>query len=249
MFTDSHCHLYSEFYDNIDEVILSAKNNGVYRYISCADSLNSCKEVHENSYKYDNYYYSLGIHPENYQESYLEFEKIFYYCLPNKKLVAIGEIGLDYHYDNFDKKRQIELFSKQLALAEKESLPVIVHSRDATMDTINILKNYNLKGVIHCFSGSLETAKEYLKMGFYIGIGGVLTFKNSKLKDIIKDIPLDRIILETDSPFLAPEPFRGQINEPKNIKEIAEYLAKVKEISIDEVANQTETNIHDLFNI
>ena len=111
------------------------------------------------------------------------------------------------------------------------------------------VKKYKVKGVIHCFSGSLETAKEYLKMGFYIGIGGVLTFKNSKLKDIIKDIPLDRIILETDSPFLAPEPFRGQINEPKNIKEIAEYLAKVKDISIDEVANQTETNIHDLFNI
>lgn len=249
MFTDSHCHLLSEFYENIEEVILSANNNGVYRYISCADSISSCKEVHENSYKYENYYYALGIHPENANESYLDYEKYFYNCLPNNRLVAIGEIGLDYHYDEFNKERQIELFRNQLKLAEKEKLPVIIHSRDATMDTINILKEYNLNGVIHCFSGSLETAKEYLKMGYYIGIGGVITFKNSKLKEIVKEIPLDRLLLETDSPFLAPEPFRGKTNEPKYIIEIAKFIADLKEVSLEEVAKQTEMNIHNLFNI
>lgn len=249
MLTDTHCHLFNEYFNDLNTNLKEALDNGIYRYISCADNLESCREVHENSYKYDNYYYALGIHPESVDESYDEFEKILYYCLPNSRLVAIGEIGLDYYYTKENKEKQIELFEKQLKLAEKENLPVIVHSREATLDTINSLKKFNVKGVIHCFSGSLETAKQYLDMGFYIGVGGVMTFKNAKIKEVIKEIPLDRILLETDSPYLAPEPFRGKTNEPKYIKTIAEYLSELKNIDISLVSKQTEENVHNLFDI
>lgn len=247
MFTDSHCHLFKEYFDNIDEVIKRAADNKVFKCISAADSIKTCYEMLELSNKYDNIYIALGIHPENCFDNLDELNNIINSQHNNKKLVAIGEIGLDYYYGKDNKEKQIEVFESQLKLAEECNLPVIVHSREATLDTINSLKKYRVRGVIHCFSGSLETANEYIKMGYYIGIGGVMTFKKSKIDEIIKDIPLDNIILETDSPYLTPEPYRKYRNEPKYIKTIAEYLADIKKISLDEVSKNTENNIKELF--
>lgn len=247
MFTDSHCHLFRECFDNIDEVIKSAVDNQVVKFISAADSISTCYEMIELADKYEDVYVALGIHPENCFDNLEELEMIIKKYHGNKKVVAIGEVGLDYYYGKDNKERQVEIFEYQLKLAEHYNLPVVVHSREATFDTINSLKKYNVKGVIHCFSGSLETAKEYIKMGFFIGVGGVMTFKNSKIDEIIKDVPLDRIILETDSPYLTPEPFRKYKNEPKYIKAIAEYLANLRNISLDEVSEMTENNIKKLF--
>lgn len=249
MLTDTHCHLSKEFFDDIDTVIKEAQENGVNRYISAADSVKSCYEMLELAKKHDEVYITLGIHPENCNDDLEELKRIIEDNLDNNKFIAIGEIGLDYYYGKVNKERQIELFEYQLKLAEKYHLPVVIHSREATLDTINILKKYKLKGVIHCFSGSIETAREYIKMGYAIGVGGVMTFKNSKIDEVIKQLPLSKLILETDSPFLAPEPFRGKQNSPKYIKTIAEYLANLLNIDISEVEKITNKNIKDIFDI
>src|SRR5699024_7496682 len=167
--------------------------------------------------------------------------------LGEKKIVGIGEIGLDYHYTKENKDKQIWLFEEQLKIAEEFNLPVVIHSRDATMDTINTLKKYKVKGIIHCFSGSLETANIYISMGFLLGIGGVVTFKNSKLKDVVKEVPSESIVLETDSPYLAPVPFRGKINSSKYLEYIANFIAEIKNISVEELAEITSRNASSLF--
>ena len=249
MFTDTHCHLYSEYYDNIDDIIELAKSRKVDRFINNGCNDKSNKEVLDLISKYPNMYGAIGIHPEdldtfsNNDIEYIENN------LSNPKIVAIGEIGLDYHYSKDNKEEQILLFEKQLKLAEKYHIPVIVHSRDATADTINILKKYKVKGVIHSFSGSLETAKIYIKMGFLIGINGVVTFKNCNLKDILPSISLDNIVLETDSPYLTPEPNRGKQNNPSYIYDIAEFVAKIYNINLLELANITNNNIEKMFSI
>ncbi len=250
MFTDSHSHITKEFYDDIDKVIQNAKNNGVHRIIVDADTVESCHEILELSNRYDNVYVCLGIHPENIDEDLNELDKIIEENKDNKKFIAIGEIGLDYYWTKDTKEKQQEILRHQLELADKYNKPVIIHSREATKDTIDILKEFpKVKGDIHCFSGSYETAEIYLKMGYYIGVGGVLTFKNANMKDIIVKLPLDRLLLETDSPFLAPTPKRGETNEPANIPYIAEFLANLKGISVEEVSKQTEENVNKLFNI
>lgn len=248
-FTDTHAHIFNEYYNDFNKVIEDAKNNSVYKIINAATNFNNIEEVLETSKKYPNIYACIGLHPEDLVKDYTKLEKYIVDNLNNKKLVAIGEIGLDYYYTKENKNEQIELFEYQLSLAEKYGLPVVVHSREATLDTINSLKKFKVEGVIHCFSGSLETANILINMGFYIGVGGVMTFKNSKIDTIIKEIPLDRIILETDSPYLTPEPFRKYSNEPKYIKTIAEYLASLKNISLEEVSRVTEKNVRDLYNI
>ncbi len=248
-FTDTHAHIFNEYYNDFNKVIEDAKNNSVYKIINAATNFNNIEEALETSKKYPNIYACIGLHPEDLVKDYTKLEKYIVDNLNNKKLVAIGEIGLDYYYTKENKNEQIELFEYQLSLAEKYGLPVVVHSREATLDTINSLKKFKVKGVIHCFSGSLETANILINMGFYIGVGGVMTFKNSKIDTIIKEITLDRIILETDSPYLTPEPFRKYSNEPKYIKTIAEYLANLKNISLEEVSRVTEKNVSDLYNI
>lgn len=249
MFTDSHCHLFSEYYDNIDEILINAQNYDVRRFIVSADNINSCKYCVDLAKKNPNIYITIGIHPQNCYENYDELEKLLIDNLNNSKLVAIGEIGLDYYYGKNDKVQQLNIFEKQLKLAEKCNLPVVIHSREATLDTIECLKKYKVRGVIHCFSGSYETAMQYIKMGFYIGVGGVMTFKNSKIDEVIKKIPLDKIVLETDSPYLTPEPFRKYSNEPKYIRTIAEYLAKLKDTDLSVVSKITEKNIKEVFDI
>ena len=249
MFTDTHCHLYKEYYENIDEILKNAHENKVNRMINNGCDSKSNKEVLNLIAKYKNIYGAIGIHPESvdtYKEEDLkEIEK----NLDNKKVIAIGEIGLDYHYTKENKEKQKNLFEQQLSIALKHNLPVIIHSREATEDTINTLKKYKTRGVIHSFSGSKETAQIYIKMGYLLGINGVITFKNSKLKEVIKEIPLENIILETDSPYLTPEPFRGKRNEPARILDIARFICDLKNISLEELSKITNDNIKRIFDI
>ena len=245
MFCDSHCHIFKEYYENIDEVINNAKANDINKIIVAADNMESCKEVLSLIDKYDNVYGCLGIHPENCLEDF-DYNII----IDNKdKIVAIGEIGLDYYWTKETKEKQQEVFRRQLQIAQDLDLPVVIHSREATLDTINILKEYKVRGVIHSFSGSLETAKIYLSMGFKLGVNGVITFKNCNLKDVYLKLDPSSFILETDSPYLSPVPYRGQQNEPARIKDIAMFMANLYNISLKEVADITNKNIKEIFDI
>ena len=170
-------------------------------------------------------------------------------ALNNKKIVGIGEIGLDYYHNKKNRIDQINLFKKQLALAEELSLPVVIHSRDAVKDTIDCISSYNVKGVIHCFNGSLETANIYIKKGFKLGIGGVITFKHCKLGDVVENIALENIVLETDSPYLTPEPYRGKVNSSKYIPIIANKIASLHSCDIKLVEKITTNNVFDIFNL
>ena len=249
MFTDTHCHIYKEYYENIEEVLKNAKKSNVNRMINNGCDKKSNEEILELTKNYENIYGAIGIHPENIANYSDEDLKWIEENLKQSKIIAIGEIGLDYHYTKENKTEQIKLLERQLKIAEQYHLPVIIHSREATEDTINTLKKYKVTGVIHSFSGSLETAKIYIKMGYLLGINGVITFKNSKLKEVIKEIPLESIILETDSPYLTPEPFRGKKNEPARIKEIAEFICDLKGISLEDLATITNHNIKRIFDI
>ncbi|MCI8547283.1 MAG: TatD family hydrolase [Bacilli bacterium] len=249
MFIDTHCHLSLDYYDDIDKVLNDNHDMGVSKIIVSGCDKKGIKESLFFVNKYSDIYASIGYHPDSVEEvvqkDLVELEE---YIKNNKKVLAIGEIGLDYHYVKDNKDLQISLFERQLALSEKLTLPVVIHSRDATEDTIKILSKYKVKGVIHCFSGSLDTAKIYIKMGFKLGIGGVLTFKNSKLCEVVQNISLSDIVLETDSPYLAPDPFRGSVNTSKNIPIIAKKIADIKGISVEEVASVTSENaIHVFF--
>lgn len=249
MFTDTHCHIYKEYYENINEILESAKSVGINRIINNGCDTKSNYEVINLCNKYENVYGAIGIHPENVESYSNDDLKYIEENLNHQKIIAIGEIGLDYHYTKDNKEKQIELFERQLKIAEIYNLPVIIHSREATEDTINCIKKYKVKGVIHSFSGSIETAKIYIKMGFILGINGVITFKNSKLKEVIKEIDLKDIIFETDSPFLTPEPFRGKKNEPARIINIAEFICDLKEISKSQASIITNENISRIFDI
>jgi len=247
---DTHTHVSKEYYEDIDGVISRAKNARVSPLIISGCDKSGIKEAVELIEKYDNLYATIGYHPDEVEvtsdEDINELEKL---VLANPKIIGIGEIGLDYYYGKDDRDKQLLLFEKQLALASRLDVPVVIHSRDAVLDTIELLKKYNVRGIMHCFSGSLETAREYISMGFLLGIGGVLTFKNSKLKEVIKEIPMESIVLETDAPYLAPEPYRGKTNEPSYVVETAKFLAKIKEISVEEVDKITTNNVIKLFDL
>ena len=249
MFTDTHCHILDEYYDNIDEIFVMMKDSKIYRVINNGIDDKSNKEVLEKIKHYDWMYGAIGIHPENvdnYKEEDLEYVIAH---INDNKVVAIGEIGLDYHYSKENKEKQIELFEKQLELAERYNVPVIVHSREATLDTIECLKKYRVRGVIHSFSGSYETAIIYIKMGFLLGINGVVTFKNCNSIDMIKKIGIKHIILETDSPYLTPVPYRGKKNYPSHVIDIVNFLVEKLNISEEEIASITENNIKEIFDI
>ena len=250
MFIDTHCHLSSEFYSDIPKVILEDEKAGMSQIIASFCEIDTVNDVCTFVDNYNIVYATIGFHPDQ-ASKYTDADllKLRELCLKYKKIVGIGEIGLDYHYGKENRDEQIILFKKQLDLASELNLPVVIHSRDATKDTVDILKDYSLKGVIHCFSGSLEIAKEYIKMGFLLGIGGVVTFKNSKLPLVVKEIPLESIVLETDSPYLTPTPYRGSVNSSKYIPIIAEKIAEIKEISTSEVASVTTNNALKLFDL
>lgn len=244
---DTHAHILSEFYDDIDKLIEELKSKNIIKVINCADSIETSKEVLNIYNKYEGYLLpAVGIHPENIDNSNL---KTIENIIKEHKVFAIGEIGLDYHYNDENKDEQKEYFIKQLDLALKYDLPVIIHIREAMQECFDILKTRKNKGIIHCFSGSVEMAREYIKLGYKLGIGGVLTFKNSKLYEVIEKIDLKDMVLETDSPFLSPEPFRGKKNKPCNVLYVAKRIAEIKNISLEEVINTTTTTAKQIFDI
>ena len=247
MFVDTHCHIFKSDYDNIDEVLNNASNNNVKYYINNGSDREYNKEVLELVKEYDNMYGALGIHPETVDDYSLDDIEFIKNNLSNEKIVAIGEIGLDYHYTKENKDEQIKLLEMQLSLAEEYNLPVIIHSRDATEDTINTLKKFNCRGTIHSFSGSLETAKIYIKMRYLLGVNGVITFKNCNIKDVIKEVGLDNIVLETDSPYLTPVPYRGMQNNPSHILDIAKFVSELYNVSLEELSYRTNENIKRMY--
>jgi len=247
---DTHCHLDNEKFDEDRlEVIERIKENLEF-CVNIGYDLASSKKSLELAKEYEFIYAVIGVHPIDIAEYSEESEKELELLGENPKVVAIGEIGLDYHWMTEPKEIQQERFKRQLDLAERLNKPVVIHTRDAMEDTVNILKEYpNITGVIHCYPGSLETAKQLVDR-FYLGIGGTLTFKNSKKAvEVVKDIPLDRIVIETDCPYLTPEPFRGKRNEPIYVEYVAKKIAEIKEISVEDVTKITTKNAKKLYRI
>ncbi len=250
MYIDTHCHLSIEDYDDIDQVLLDNKEAGISKMILSGCTKESIVETLGFIEKYDFLYATIGYHPSEALKTTEEDLILLEKQLKNKKIVGIGEIGLDYHYGKEDIEEQKQLFRRQMEIANQYNLPVVIHSRDATQDTILILKEFpNVKGDIHCFSGSVETANEYVKMGYMIGIGGVVTFKNSQLYKVVEEIGIHHILLETDAPYLAPEPFRGHINSSKYVPYIAKKVGLILNLEEKNVADITTQNAICLFDL
>ena len=248
MYIDTHLHLEND--SNVDRIIKEAYENNVKKLIISGCDKDGIFNALELIKKYDNVYATIGYHPSEVQTvTEHDLTKLEDYIVSNKKIIGLGEIGLDYYYGKDNKEEQLNLFNKQLMIAEKLNIPVVIHSRDAFLDTYNTLKKYKLKGIIHCFSGSLEIAEQYIKLGYVLGIGGVITFKNSKLSEVVEKIDLKNIVLETDSPYLAPTPYRGENNYPKFISIIGEKIAEIKKISTKEVENITYNNVSRIFDL
>lgn len=246
---DTHAHYDDEkFEEDRDELLSSLPSLGVINVVNCGCDLESSLKAIELTEKYDYFYCAVGIHPSNITEkSDEEFEKIKE-LYANKKCMAVGEIGLEYHYDFVPKERQLEIFEKELALSKELDLPVIVHDREAHEDTMRLLKQYQPKGVVHCFSGSVEMAKEVLKLGMYIGLGGAVTFKNAKKPvEVAQYVPDDMLLLETDCPYMTPVPFRGKRNSSDLIAYTAERIATFRDADTQELINQTKANAERLF--
>ncbi|MCI5789381.1 MAG: TatD family hydrolase [Tenericutes bacterium] len=249
MFIDTHCHLSSSDYDDIDLVINENRKAGMEKIIVSACDKKDFEEAFLLSEKYKDVFLTIGYHPEYVDDIVPADIAELDVLLKKEKVVGVGEIGLDYHYTKDNREAQIALFEQQLALAEKNNMPVVIHSRDATEDTINTLKKYKVKGVIHCFSGSLEVAEIYIRMGFKLGFGGVVTFSNSNLYKVVEKIGLPNIVLETDSPYLAPVPYRGKQNSSKYVPVIAQKIADILGLSLEEVASVTTSNACELFDL
>lgn len=251
---DSHSHYDDEsFNEDRDEVLSQIKANGVIGILNCASSYESLRDTDELTRKYDYIHGALGIHPENASEMKDNvLEEIKEYIKNNSKIIAIGEIGLDYYWDeNPPKEIQKDVFRKQMNLAKELKLPVVIHDRDAHQDTLDIMREFpEVIGVVHCFSGSVEFARECLKLGYYIGFTGVVTFKNAKRAiDVVKGIPLDRILVETDCPYMAPEPNRGKRNKSDYIEHIINKIAQIKEVDPYEANMQFNKNFLRLMNL
>jgi len=249
MYTDTHLHLNKEYYDNIEVVISEAQDNNVKRLIISSYDKKSIIEAIEIVNNHDNIYMTLGFHPEIANDVTKEDIEWLKLQLKHQKCIGVGEIGLDYYWNKDNKEIQKKVFEEQLELAKELTLPVVIHSREAFSDTYEILKQHKVKGVIHCFGGQVENANRYIGLGHYLGIGGVVTFKNSKLSSVIKEVPIENIILETDSPFLSPDPYRGSKNGPKNIPIIAKKIAEIKGIDEQEIQTIIENNIIKLYKI
>lgn len=253
MIFDTHAHYDDEAFaaDRV-EVLNNLTNNNVCAVVNPGAGVVSSKKAVELANAYDYIYAAVGVHPENIDDmqKYDYISELENLILQNKKVVAVGEIGLDYHFVNDNKQEQKELFESQIQLALKYDLPVIIHDRDAHGDTLEILKKYRPKGVVHCFSGSAEMAKEVLKLGMYIGVGGVVTFKNAKnIIEVVKLAPLESIVLETDAPYLAPVPLRGERNVSSNIKYVARKISDIKQINLDYLLEITKGNAYNLYSI
>ena len=267
---DTHCHIDDPQYaEELSAFLADQQANGVEAILVPGVDKTSAKDVLEVCDKYPQYLFpALGLHPENVKEDWQEQLQVLKAAvdarmcsassnsLPYREgmgvgsLIAIGEIGLDYHWDVTFKEQQLEALREQMRWAEQYDLPVMIHSRDATEDTLKILREFpTVKGVMHCFSGSHEVAKQVVDMGYYLGIGGVLTFKNCKLAEHLVGIPLERLVLETDAPYMAPVPHRGKRNESKWMWHVAERLAEVYQCSVEHINEVTTANAKALFGI
>ena len=259
---DTHAHLnFDNFKNSLDEIIDNAKQAGVEKIIIPGVTLQDTPEIIKITEKYSNVFGAVAVHPSESKdwkdEYYDEIKK--YAC--HEKIVAIGETGLDYYWDKSFANKQKYVFREHLKLAKEMNLPVIVHDREAHADILEILKEFlprsgseqlipQVKTIMHCFSGDVEFAFECMEIGCYIAIGGPVTFKNAKnIKEVAQKVPLEKLLIETDAPFLAPHPFRGKQNEPLKIKFIAEEIAKIKGISFEEIANTTSQNAEKIYNI
>lgn len=254
MLVDSHAHLDDVAYDeDRDEVISRALNNGISKIINIGADIKSSAKAIELSQNYDQIYAAVGIHPQDVANAKTKDYDQLAEWLKLPKVVAMGEIGLDYYYDDgAPRDLQRKIFIEQIDVARQMNKPIVIHNRDAHGDVMNILKTEakGLTGVMHCYSGSLEMAKELIKMNFYLSVGGPVTFKNSaKLPEIVANIPLEYLLLETDCPYLTPQPYRGKRNEPSYIKIIAEKIAQIRNISVEELALITTKNVENLFGI
>ena len=250
MLIDTHAHFEKQYYDNFEEVLNNASNADVTKIIASGCSKSANIEALDFASFHDSVFTTIGYHPDQAdiitEADLEELDNMLY----NKKVIGVGEIGLDYHYEGYDKEKQQKLFISQLELARKHMLPVVIHSRDAVQDTIDILKRYpDIKGVIHSFSLSKEVANIYISMGYKLGINGVVTFKNCNLKETLKYIDPKNIVLETDAPYMTPEPFRGKKNESKNIKIIADFVANIYGISTLKLAEITSENVSSVFDM
>jgi TatD DNase family protein len=250
-FIDTHCHL-DILESTPEETIIEAKQAGVQRMVTIAVDEPSLDFVSSTVQEFPAVYGSVGFHPHDASKLTKSLlQKIRQLAEEQHKLIAIGEIGLDYHYMNSPAEIQQQAFRKQLQLAVELNLPVILHSREAETDTLNILQEFPVPshGVAHSFTSSIEMARTLVDMGWYLGINGIVTFKNAEdLRKVVRWLPLDRLLLETDSPFLAPIPFRGKPNKPAHIPAIATFIAELREISLEELAQQTTANAQRLFN-
>lgn len=249
---DTHAHYADRAFDEDREQILASLPEKGVKYVTLASS--SVEDTAENSelaQKYDYIYAAAGVHPESVDTNPADYlETVRKAISENPKIRAVGEIGLDYHYDGYDREKQIKLFREQLELARELDMPVIVHSRDACADTLVLLREFKPKGVVHCFSGSAETAREIIRLGMYIGFTGVLTFKNAKKAlRALAEVPLDRLLLETDCPYMAPVPFRGKRCDSSMIAYTAQKAAEIKGIPVDELLEITCRNGMALYNI
>lgn len=248
---DTHAHYDDKSFDkDRAEVLDTLPQKDVFAVVNAGADIESSVKSIEISKEYNYVYASVGIHPENIPDEKCDYINILENLLKNEKVVAVGEVGLDYHYSKDRKKEQLKLFEDQIILAIKHNLPVIVHDREAHRDTMDLLKKYNPKGIVHCFSGSVEMAKEVIKLGMYIGIGGLITFKNAKTAvSVVENIPLSSIVLETDAPYMTPVPFRGTRCNSSHIKYTAEKIAEIKKINVDEVLKITKENACKIFNL
>lgn len=254
MFFDTHAHLNAEQYnDDLQEVIDRALTEGISKMVVVGFDRPTIKKAMELAEKYEFIYASIGWHPvdaiDMTDEDLLWIEEL----ASHPKVVALGEMGLDYYWDKSPKEIQKEVFRKQIQLAKKVKLPIVIHNRDATADIVEILREEGAKevgGIMHCFSGSPEVAKECVEMNFYISLGGPVTFKNArKPKEVAEIIPLEKLLIETDCPYLAPHPYRGKRNEPSYVKLVAEQIAEIKQLPVEEVARATMENAKKLFGI
>ena len=249
MIIDTHCHIYSSEMENAEEIIRKAAESDIHLILNGTDPLSN-REVLELSDKYENvhaalgYFYSFADEASNGDISLLDGQ------LENDNVVALGEIGLDYYHTKDNKDKQKELFEKMLGLAEKHGLPVIVHSRKSMQDTFDILKKYDVTGSMHCYQGSAEMAQEFIKLGFYIGIGGPVTYANNrKTRNVVKKIGIRHVLVETDSPYLTPQEKRGEENTSLNLKYILRKISRELDMKEDDVRQITAQNAKDLFKI
>lgn len=249
--TDTHAHYDDDAFDTDRfELLNKILEESVENIITIGCSLESSRKAIEIAENLHRIYATVGIHPSDCMNLPSDYTDTLRNLSKNPKVVAIGEIGLDYHYEGYNKEAQIECFTRQIELAQELSLPVIVHSREATYDTMEILKKFKPKGVVHCFSGSVETAREIINLGMMISFTGVLTFKNSKKAvEACKEIPIEKLMLETDSPYMTPVPFRGKRNDSSMTYYIAEKIAEIKNMKIEEVIEICNNNASNFFGL